>query len=126
MPGFWSLVVGRVAASGVAVASTTTPDQWLERLMAGTAQLWLIMKGQSISGVVITEIYDTVRGKTCGIPIAAADDMEAALPVVMGVVTLWAEQQGCKRWEGVGRKGWPRALKAYGAREVATVVEGRI
>lgn len=122
----WSMVVGRVAQCGVETGSITTPDEWLDRIMRGDAQLWLVMKGQNIAGCVITEIYDTVRGKTCGLPVTAADDMQAAIPVVMGMITPWAERHGCQRWEGIGRKGWPRALKAYGGRELATVVEGRI
>jgi hypothetical protein len=126
VPGLWSQVVGRVAQCGVETASITTPDQWLERIMSGEAQLWVVLKGQTIAGCVITEIYDTVRGKTCGMPITAADDMVSAIPVAMDMITRWAEQQGCKRWEGVGRQGWQRVLKPYGGRAIATVVEGRI
>lgn len=122
----WSIIVGRVAECGVAAGDLRSPDEWLERIESKDAQLWLIRKGQNIAGCVITEIYDTRRGKTCAMPVTAADDMAAAIPVVLDVIGRWAKEHGCQRLEGVGRRGWARALKAYGWRELVTVVEARI
>jgi hypothetical protein len=122
----WPAIVGRVAECGVAAGDLRSPGEWLERIQSKDAQLWLVRKGQNIVGVVITEIYDTRRGKTCAMPVTAADDMVAAIPVVLDVIGRWAREHDCKRLEGVGRKGWARALKAYGWQELATVVEARM
>lgn len=122
----WSLIVGRVADCGVAAGSLVSPDEWLERVYSKDAQLWLIRKGQNIAGCVITEIYDTRRGKTCAVPVLAADDMDAAVPVAVDMISRWAREHDCKRLECVGRRGWTRVLKRFGGQELATVVEVRI
>jgi hypothetical protein len=122
----WSLIVGRVADCGVAAGDLRSPDEWLERIVSKDAQLWLIRKGQNTAGVVITEIYDTVRGKTCAVPILGADDMAAAVPVAVDMISRWAREHDCTRLECVGRRGWARVLKQFGGQELATVVEVRI
>lgn len=122
----WPLVAEMVESSVEETGSLTTAGEFKFRCDAGTNQLWLIAGEEGLEGCLITEVYPSPRGKTCGIPIAAGTNMQYHLAEVFEVLTAWAKEADCVRFEGVGRKGWVKALQGRGWRPVATIIEARI
>lgn len=103
-------------------ARIETPESYRDRCLDRSAQLWLLKDGEHVVGCGITEIYDTAKGLTCGIPILSAEEF-SVLEALFETVEAWARAEGCARLEGFGRPGWVRALKPAGWRPVATVIE---
>lgn len=103
-------------------ARIETVESYKARCLDRSAQLWLIDDQAQVVGAGITEIYDTPKGMTCGVPILAATEF-AVLEALFDTVEQWARAEGCVRLEGFGRQGWVRALKTAGWRPIATVIE---
>lgn len=120
----WPLVEWRVVKALRKCGDTHTSDDFYERCMSETAQLWLINESSRVTGLVITEIYASRRGKTCAIPVAAGS--MTAMGVVFEVVIPWAREASCTRLEVLGRNGWVKALKSRGFKPLATIVEAEI
>jgi hypothetical protein len=121
---FWPQVMAWVEAAAADTGSWTA-DDWLGRIKARDAQLWIVWLGGEITGVVITELYNTASGSTCGIPIAGGVRLEESLPVLR-VIEDWAREHECVRLESTGRNGWVRALRNEGWRPVSMHIEKRI
>lgn len=117
----WHLAEPWVRSAVNEGALSTTAEDWKASCLARKAQLWLICAPE-IVGCGITEIYETAKGLTCGVPILAAADF-ADLEALFDTVESWARAEGCVRLEGFGRQGWVRALKTVGWRPIATVIE---
>jgi len=104
-------------------AMLETVESYKARCIDGSAQLWLIKDGSCI-GAVLTEVYDTPKGKTCGVPVAGCTDLERCFEVAVRTIRAWAASFGCVRMESVAtRLGWSRALKAAGWRPIAVIIE---
>ncbi len=72
---------------------------------------------------MITESYAYPAGSHCRIWLAGGNYKELR-ELERDKVIPWARQQGCRRMELVGRKGWARRLRDY--EEVATVLAKEI
>jgi hypothetical protein len=103
-------------------ALVETPASYKERCVEESAQLWLIRDGLQIVGACITEVYETPKGLTCAVPVVASESFEHIEPL-FAFVEEWARSEGCVRMEGYGRFGWVRALKQFGWRPLAAVIE---
>jgi hypothetical protein len=104
-------------------ALVETVESYKARCLDRSAQLWLIRDHDQVSGAAITEVYDTIKGLTCAVPVVAAVSMEEAIVPVLDAIERWARAEGCVRLEGFGRQGWVRALKPYGWRPLSVVIE---
>lgn len=94
-----------------------------KRLLSEDMQLWLAVCNGAIAIVVVTEIFETSSGKTCGLPIVGGTHMDVCIETVLDVIEGWARDMGCTRLEGVGRKGWVRVLAPFGWREKSVIIE---
>jgi predicted RNA binding protein YcfA (HicA-like mRNA interferase family) len=88
----------------------------------GKRQLWHLMIGHLITGVVISEVYDHPHGLTVALPVTAGEDMAAAVDPILSTIEFWARDIGAKRLEGNGRFGWIKVLKAYGWKPVRVTI----
>jgi hypothetical protein len=87
---------------------THTLDDVREFIATGRAQLW-----PGKRAVVVTEIINYPRRKTCNGWLAAGDNAELA--EMCKSVEAWARSQGCTRATIVGRRGWQKTYLAdYG------------
>jgi hypothetical protein len=84
--------------------------------------MWVVWSGEKMTGVLVTEIYDTARGTTCAIPVVGGGALEDSLDV-LDTIEAWAKEQGCVRLRGEGRSGWSRALKPKGWVKLTEQVE---
>lgn len=117
---YWPSVLPWVEAAASDIGSLSASD-WHRRIETQHAQLWLVRIGSVLTGVIITEIYDTAAGKTCALPIVGGSHLKASLPV-LDEIEWWAREQGCTRLSGHGRFGFVEALKHLGWRPVAVEV----
>ena len=123
---YWPHVAGFIQSAIVDYASTWELADVRRELDNEQLQLWVIWDHEKIIGASATEIISTVRGKTCAIPIVGCDDMGVAIGAVLETVEAWAKSIGCSRLQGVGRKGWERALKPMGWKNYAIQIEKAI
>jgi hypothetical protein len=121
LDAYWPIVSSWVGAAASDIASWSA-DDWKRKVETSHAQLWLVRLGPIVTGVIITEIYDTAAGKTCALPIVGGTHMKESLPV-LDAIESWAKSEGCTRLQGDGRKGWVKALQNIGWRPVSVQVE---
>ena len=119
---WWALAEPWVRSAVDEFALLETAESYKARCVERTAQLWLITDGHHTVGCGITEIYDTPKGLTCAVPVAAAVSMEHIGPA-LEEIEAWAKAEGCVRLQGYGRLGWVRALKPHGWRPRAVEIE---
>lgn len=122
LAAWWPRVVEQVRAAIVRGGRLETAEDVLDRLKNDEAQLWLIC-APHVVGIFVTEIFVSSRGRTCAVPIAAGEDLETHIVPVLAKLEQWARAERCVRLEGFGRDGWLRALRPYGWKPVATVIE---
>jgi len=102
------------AALDASVVHTHDIDHVLQELIKGTAQLW-----PTRGAAVVTEVsqYPTgIRGLTYWL---AGGELEDVLRT-HAAVERFAREQGCSFIEIRGRRGWRKAVEAYGFRPVGT------
>lgn len=94
-----------------------------DQIHRGTSQLWLVWGEGQPQGVVITEILDGARGRTCNIVVLAGERF-SGWEHLQADLAQWArEYWGCVRLSLVGRKGWVRRLAGAGWSETAVTLE---
>lgn len=111
----WQLCRERLlAALNASSVQTHTIDHVWDELVKGTAQLW-----PTRSAAVVTEVvtYPTgVKGLTYWL---AGGELEDVLRT-HEAIERFAREQGCAFIEIRGRRGWHKAVSAYGFRPVGT------
>jgi hypothetical protein len=119
----WHLAESWVARAVEEGALIETVEGYKARCIDGTAQLWLIRDEIQVFGAMISEVYETARGRTCAAPVVSAVSLDDVLVPLFQEFERYARSHGCSRLEGFGRLGWIRALKPHGWRAVAVVIE---
>ncbi len=92
-----------------------------EKLQKGQMQCWLVMKGEEIAAVCLTEIRKTLI-KECVIVVMTGDDM-ASWVHLLKLLEKYAISMGCKKMVGIARPGWERVIKPMGYRKTHVQVE---
>jgi hypothetical protein len=123
VPMYWPHVEHWVASAVYDAANPWTSKDVLARILDRHMQLWVAWVDEKISGVFVTEIYDTARGMTCAIPVVGGEGLGKESLDVLDTIEAWAKEQGCVRLRGEGRTGWSRALKPKGWVKLTEQVE---
>jgi hypothetical protein len=89
---------------------------------SGKRQLWHLVTGADITGVVISEVYDHPEGLTVALPVTAGEGMARSVDPILSTIEFWARDIGAKRLEGNGRFGWIKILKAHGWKPVRVTI----
>lgn len=83
-------------------------------LKASHKQLWGFMDGAVVTGVAVTTVYETPRGKACECYGAAGTETaKGQIEAILFEIERWAKSIGCTRMRVVGRQGWKRRLRTY-------------
>jgi hypothetical protein len=94
-------------------------------LKEATKQLWGFQDDTRISGVAITTISDTPRGKLCEVVGACGTESSPGqIDAILMRIEQWARDIGCTRVRFGGRRGWMRRLKTY--KQVGIILEKEI
>lgn len=117
----WPYLVGFVDDAVMATASVQSVERIREKIDARDMQLWAIRVDGKTAGAVVTEIYDTAAGKTCGVPYLGGVGMNDWLHL-LDQIEAWAKANGCVRSESVCRPGWERVLKRFGWEKITITV----
>jgi hypothetical protein len=96
-----------------------------EDLKVARKQLWGFQDGADITGVGVTEIYESPRGRVCEIYGACGTESERGqIDQIMVEIESWARAIGCTRIRLGGRRGWKRRL--HGFAQVGVILEKEI
>lgn len=97
-----------------------TKDSLFERAMNGMLQVWAVCPPQ-FGGVftlmLFSERVQTDTGPQLHVFWASGEGAVGALNLITLVLKRFAAETGCSRMYATGRKGWVRALRAFGAEE---------
>lgn len=118
----WPLIEQWVGEALTHGGGNDTPEKIRTALIGGTMQLWLAWDGSRAHGCCITELFESPRGKTCGLVIVSGRGFENWRHLIEPI-KAWAVAEGCSRMEAGGRDGWGVHLKRDGWRRVRTVIE---
>lgn len=66
-----------------------------------------------VYGVVVTQVYPTMRGDICCIWGACGTAPKSVILEVYAHIEAWARNLGCFALEIHGRRGWERMLKGF-------------
>lgn len=85
-------------------------------------QLWIAVADSRVIGVLITEIYSTLRGSICAIwALAGTQSEQGQILTGFEEIRKFARDKGCIALEIRGRKGWERLIPD--ARRVGVILE---
>jgi hypothetical protein len=117
--------VERWVKAALARGSDHGPDDIRGMLDRRVMQLWLIWDGRP-RGCCITELIETVHGRTCNI-VVVAGEVFSAWRHLEADLARWARRDwGCTRLTLIGRRGWVRRLSGSGWRPTLVHMECRI
>lgn len=101
-----------------------SPDDLYSDIRVHAKQLWLVSQQAEVTAAVVTQIFTTLKGKTCCVYAACGNSGIPALLDALEHIERWALEIGCINMEVRGRKGWKRALPEY--KETGVILEKQI
>ena len=85
-------------------------------------QLWAVSSNLRVTGVLVTELYETNSGRVCWIWATAGSESEPGdMKKVYLEIEKWARAVKCVSIGINGRKGWLRVLPGF--KQTAVVIE---
>lgn len=116
-------VIRMIEASYVE-ADGLVPDDLLDRLKAGTLNLWVAMEaGQTPFAAITTSFYETRSGRALRIH-ACGGDRLYVWKHLMGDLEQYAKTEGCVKITAEARQGWLRVLTGF--EQTRIVIEKRL
>jgi hypothetical protein len=86
---------------------------YMRKVLAGVAQCWVILdENDCVVGAGLTEFIQYMQHKTLHVMVYGGSDF-AKQSQVFGTIIQYAKDNGCKRIEQWGRKGWAKVLPKY-------------
>jgi hypothetical protein len=115
-----SRYLSKVLPHGQGESSLT---DYLTKILNNYAQCWALVEGGTIVGVGLTEFLQYSQHKTLHIIAFSGSNFEEQSKV-FPTVEQFAKDNGCKRIESWGRRGWVKQLTRYssGWKEAYTVM----
>jgi hypothetical protein len=121
----WPHVAEWVSEALIKGNADKSPEDIRQHLDHGSMQLWLAWDRKPV-GVCVTELIDSVRGRSCNIVVVAGERFDAWAHLQDDIERWAAEHWGCVRLSLIGRKGWARRLVGAGWTETAVTLERTI
>lgn len=89
-------------------------DSLLEKIANQERQLWAVADGERLTGIVLTEVYETPRGRMlCAWAAAGNGNSLETITHAYDAIERWAREIGCVSVEIRGRKGWKKVLPGF-------------
>jgi hypothetical protein len=101
-----------------------SPDDLYKDIHTHAKQLWMVSQDGDVTAAIVTQIFVTLRGKTCCVYAACGNSGIPALLDALTHIEKWAMEIGCITMEVRGRRGWKRALPEY--KETGVTLEKQI
>lgn len=108
----WGLAEKEISRAISASGNRTTLEEQKELLKGAERQLWFVWD-TSLQAIVTTKVF---RG-VCTIELCAGHDMGAWLHL-LETIEDWAQSEGCREVELLGRAGWVSKLPKYKRRAI--------
>lgn len=89
------------------------PLSVMEACARGRCALWLVMDGDDVLGVGVTEVERWPNGDTVGVILLVGGRGGIAWLGLIKTLEEWARLWGCRRMIVRGRRGWLRLLTDY-------------
>lgn len=101
-----------------------TVDSVIRALRDRSMQLWLIKDNEKIKAICITEILITPQCRVLGIVALAGVGHKQWKDLLEQILTIYAQEKGCRYIEIQGRKGWNKVLSNF--KQVAIVLRKEV
>lgn len=96
-----------------------TIEEAQERCHSGHAALWIIFDNTNAVGALVTEC----EGESAWVALIGGSGALRGVKNNIELIETWARDQGAKRMQMAGRKGWIRVLRHYGYQADGTTVQ---
>ena len=116
----WPHVVGFVKPALDIAGGAYLPEHVLADIVSRDSQLWIAVVGDRISGCVISRILRHPNLSEIFCPVVGGDGLDVWGAPLFERIEAFARSVGATRIEGVGRRGWARALP--GMKEVGSLM----
>lgn len=110
VPKIWHRVEGLIVEACAYNGGRYRAEDHLNELMAGIKQLWMVVSGDDVLAVVITEIIDYPRKRCATIHICTGNGL-AEWAKFLPTIEAWAREHGCAEMFLMARPGMERALR---------------
>lgn len=125
IPGIWAEIRDHIAGACEFSGGKYAAGDILKALLARNMQLWLVVDGDRVAAIVLTEIASYPRFKVCKL-LACTGEARETWTHLIGEIEAWARAQGCAVLESIARPGWERVLKPLGYTRTHVVLEKRL
>lgn len=114
----------------------TVPHTWerwwtlpslYQAAITGKLQLWAVLREKQIVMVLFSSIRQYPASRTLNLTLAFGDvGLDVAVPLLDAACSRFAQEMDCDYIELMGRPGWERTLKNFGAEKVAVVLTKKV
>jgi hypothetical protein len=122
----WRLVLKFLGPAIATSGGRWKPEDVLMEVRLGQAQLWVAMEADTLYGAAITYLRVYPGMKAVFIGWLGGAEADRWLDLFDEAIQRWGVENGCRRLELAGRKGWERMAARYGARLQQVVMEKEI
>jgi len=77
-------------------------------LEGGSQQLWLVLEQGTIIAAVTTKVHDQPLMRVCSMRLTGGTKLVKWRALAIAEIKKFAQENGCKRLEQLGPKGWRR------------------
>lgn len=89
-------------------------DQILKNLIAGRQQLWIVVEGNQILGVVLTQLDEFPETKVFRILYLGGKGLYPGMMQFLIQMETWAKDKGAQYVDILGRDEWYRLIERFG------------
>ncbi len=107
----WPLAEPHVAKALVHYHGAYWPEDVLDLVEKGRAQLWLVQKHDKVIAALVSWINYYPRRTTICVPLIGGEQMKSWFRLALLAIESWAMEVGCDALEGGARRGWARLAK---------------
>ena len=117
----WPHIEDKVTRACEEARNRETPETIKAALHEGRFQLWVVIRGQKVMAILLTEIAVYSLSKVCRLIVCIGEDYKAWVGLIKQVED-WAKDMGCSEMEPLPRPGWEKVLKPLGYRKTHVVL----
>jgi|TARA_R100000951_G_scaffold20775_1_gene17337 hypothetical protein len=119
----WEIAEPVLALSQRRIARDVGTEDIYAAILAGHAQLWVIVSEDTLKAVLVTEIIQHPRSRILKIMHVAGIDMSMWIDEALGTMKRFAVDMDCDRVSADARLGWLKHAPKHGFKETHRVYE---
>jgi hypothetical protein len=121
--GLWPRIFSHLSKAAEYTFGRYEPEDILETLVSGQADLWIAMDGDEIIGITVTRFWQYPRKKCLDMVFIGGDEGFSWKDPMLNMLQRWAYDNECEVIESSGRPGFSRVFRDDGYKLLWQVYE---